>query len=132
MTCDYRIMSEGKHTIGLNETQLGIVAPFWFIDTFKNTIGHRKAEQLLALGTLLVPDEAYRVGLIDEVVPADKVLERSTNELMRWISIPNQARIITKQRIRQEYIDKLLHKQSEDREEFIAYVTSNSVQKGTE
>ena len=30
MCCDYRAMVGPKFTIGLNETQLGIVAPFWF------------------------------------------------------------------------------------------------------
>lgn len=30
MSCDYRIMVENpKFSIGLNEAQLGIVAPFW-------------------------------------------------------------------------------------------------------
>lgn len=30
MTCDSRIMADVPHySIGLNETQLGIVAPFW-------------------------------------------------------------------------------------------------------
>merc|ERR1712183_590571 len=29
MSCDYRIISSNKITIGLNETKLGIAAPFW-------------------------------------------------------------------------------------------------------
>lgn len=30
LSCDYRIMAENpKYSIGLNETQLGIIAPFW-------------------------------------------------------------------------------------------------------
>lgn len=30
MTCDYRIMADNpRYSIGLNETKLGIVAPFW-------------------------------------------------------------------------------------------------------
>lgn len=30
MTCDYRIMADNaRYSIGLNETQLGIIAPFW-------------------------------------------------------------------------------------------------------
>lgn len=30
ITCDYRIMADNpRYSIGLNETQLGIVAPFW-------------------------------------------------------------------------------------------------------
>ena len=30
LCCDYRVMQGPKFTIGLNETLLGIVAPFWF------------------------------------------------------------------------------------------------------
>jgi Enoyl-CoA hydratase/isomerase len=30
MSCDYRVMVRKNFNIGLNETQLGIVAPFWF------------------------------------------------------------------------------------------------------
>ena len=35
MCCDYRVMVGPKYTIGLNETQLGIVAPFWFKEGFQ-------------------------------------------------------------------------------------------------
>uniref|UniRef100_H3B2N4 Enoyl-CoA delta isomerase 1, mitochondrial n=1 Tax=Latimeria chalumnae TaxID=7897 RepID=H3B2N4_LATCH len=32
LACDYRIMADNvKYSIGLNETQLGIVAPFWLV-----------------------------------------------------------------------------------------------------
>ena len=34
MSCDYRIMSKGPYKIGLNETLLGITAPFWFVFFF--------------------------------------------------------------------------------------------------
>lgn len=29
-SCDYRVMVQGKYTIGLNETQLGLVVPTWY------------------------------------------------------------------------------------------------------
>ena len=54
---------------------LSIVAPSWFADTFRNTIGHRRAERMLALGLQVKSDEAKAIGLVDEVVPQDKVLE---------------------------------------------------------
>ncbi len=31
ISCDYRVMVGGKSKIGLNETLLGIVAPFWLV-----------------------------------------------------------------------------------------------------
>ena len=29
LACDYRVMVGPKYLVGLNETQLGIAAPFW-------------------------------------------------------------------------------------------------------
>nr|KAF6354738.1 enoyl-CoA delta isomerase 1 [Myotis myotis] len=41
LTCDYRVLADNpRYAIGLNETLLGIVAPFWFKDTLVNTIEH--------------------------------------------------------------------------------------------
>jgi len=47
MSAEYRVMVEGKHTIGLNETQLGIVAPKWFRDLYISLLGYRQAELAL-------------------------------------------------------------------------------------
>lgn len=40
-------MVQGEHTIGLNETRLGIVAPKWFQDPMIATVGYRQAELAL-------------------------------------------------------------------------------------
>ena len=72
----------GNFSIGLNETQLGIAAPSWFVDTFRNTVGHRTAERMLALGLMIKSDEALKIGLVDEVVAKDKVIEHTNNVRM--------------------------------------------------
>ena len=37
--CDFRAMvASDKFTIGLNEAKFGLVAPFWFMDSFRNTV----------------------------------------------------------------------------------------------
>lgn len=41
LACDYRVMATGKYTIGLNESQLGIVAPRWLVDMFVQAVGTR-------------------------------------------------------------------------------------------
>ncbi|MBW01938.1 Enoyl-CoA delta isomerase 1, mitochondrial, partial [Eschrichtius robustus] len=89
LTCDYRILADNpKYLMGLNETLLGIVAPFWFKDTFVNTIGHRASEQALQLGLLFRPAEALQVGLVDQVVPEDQVLSTALSVMARWMAIP--------------------------------------------
>ena len=66
-------MAEGKFTIGLNETQLGLAAPYWFTDSFKNTVGHREAERALGLGILYNPSDAKAVHLVDAVHPMEEL-----------------------------------------------------------
>ncbi|XP_074095681.1 enoyl-CoA delta isomerase 1, mitochondrial isoform X2 [Cotesia typhae] len=67
MTCEYRVFVDGKHSIGLNETKLGIVAPTWFKDLYISTIGYRRAELALLQGTQFTPKEALDIGLVDEL-----------------------------------------------------------------
>lgn len=47
ISTEYRVFVEGKHTIGLNETQLGIAAPKWFMDPFISLVGYRQTELAL-------------------------------------------------------------------------------------
>lgn len=47
ISTEYRVFVEGKHTIGLNETQLGMIAPKWFKDMYILLLGYRQAELAL-------------------------------------------------------------------------------------
>ena len=108
MTCDYRAMLGPKFTIGLNETQLGIVAPYWFKDTMVNTIGTRQTELALMMGTLFTSEQALGIGLVDEVHNEhEAVLAAATKKALQLSKIPKEARHITKMLMRQPTIDKL-------------------------
>eukprot|EP00960_Hanusia_phi_P040387 754424-Hanusia_phi.AAC.1 len=52
LSCDYRMMAT-KNVIGMNETKFGLFAPPWFVELMADTVGRRKAENLLLQGTLL-------------------------------------------------------------------------------
>ncbi|XP_067008574.1 enoyl-CoA delta isomerase 1, mitochondrial isoform X2 [Anabrus simplex] len=67
LSCEYRIMVGPKFTIGLNETQLGIIAPKWFQISMTNVIPPRQAELALSTGKMFTTEEALKVGLIDEI-----------------------------------------------------------------
>ncbi|XP_034046655.1 enoyl-CoA delta isomerase 1, mitochondrial isoform X2 [Thalassophryne amazonica] len=115
LSCDYRIMVENpRYSIGLNETQLGIVAPFWFKDTILNTIGHRKTEMALELGQLYSPSEALNIGLVDQLVPEDQLLTTATQTMTKWLAIPEHARQLTKSMMRKPTIDKLASNRDAD------------------
>ncbi|XP_070836696.1 enoyl-CoA delta isomerase 1, mitochondrial-like isoform X1 [Chaetodon trifascialis] len=130
MMCDYRIMADNpRYMIGLNETQLGIVAPFWFKDTMLNTVGHRTTEIALELGLLYQPSDALKVGLVDQLVPEDQVLTTATQTMTKWLGIPDHARQMTKSMMRKPTIDKLVSNREADIHRFVNFITKESIQK---
>src|SRR5215469_7158919 len=56
--CDYRVMAQGPYRIGLNETQVGLVAPDCIQMALRRVVGAYRAERLLVAGTLLDAEQA--------------------------------------------------------------------------
>jgi len=128
-SCDYRIMADGKHTIGLNETKIGLAAPYWLAESMKLLTGHREAERLLALSILMKPGEALEKGVVDEVLPLENVLDRGKEVMEEWLQIPDVGRAQTKKQFRKYFLEELKERRDEDLERFIKGVTSPQLQK---
>ncbi|XP_069502914.1 enoyl-CoA delta isomerase 1, mitochondrial-like [Ambystoma mexicanum] len=130
MACDYRIMADDpKFTIGLNETRLGIVAPFWFKDTMLNTLGNRETEKALQLGLMYSPQEALKAGMVDQLVPEDKVLAAASSAMSTWLAIPDHARQLTKSMMRKPTRDRLFTHRDADITSFVNFISKDSIQK---
>lgn len=130
VSCDYRIMADNpKYRMGLNETQLGIVAPFWFKDAMLNTVGHRCTELSVQLGLLYPAPEALRIGLVDELVPEEKVQAVAAETMATWLAIPDHARQLSKSSLRKATVDRLLSHREADIQNFVQFVSRDSIQK---
>jgi len=55
-----------------------------------NVVGHRETEKGLQLGLLYNTPEALKIGLVDELVPEDKVLSAATETITKWLAIPGK------------------------------------------
>ncbi|XP_031782502.1 enoyl-CoA delta isomerase 1, mitochondrial isoform X2 [Nasonia vitripennis] len=131
LTCEYRVMVQGEHTIGLNETKLGIVAPKWFQDPFIQVIGYRQAELALLRGTLFKPQEALNIGLVDELA-SDKsdAISKCEKYITGFARISGEAREATKLSMRKETLAWLEGNREWDMQLFLNYVQMPQVQKG--
>ncbi|XP_039740947.1 enoyl-CoA delta isomerase 1, mitochondrial isoform X2 [Pteropus medius] len=130
LTSDYRILADNpKCLIGLNETRLGISAPFWFKDPLVNIIGHRASEHALQLGLLFPPAEALQVGIVDKVVPKDQVQSTALSVMTQWLAIPDHARQLTKNMIRKPTADLLVKHRDTDIQNFVSFISRDSIQK---
>lgn len=131
ISTEYRVFVEGKHTVGLNETQLGIVAPIWFRDPYISLLGYRQAELALLRGSLFKPEEALQINLVDELA-RDKAdaIEKCKNYILSYDKIPALGRIITKQEMRNDLIQWMKENKEADLNKFIGYVMLPKVQAG--
>ncbi len=82
LACDYRVASPDRATkIGLPETQLGLL-PAWGGSTcLPRLIGLPKALDVILGGKTLAPKQALRYGMVDELVPAEYLVEVAARKL---------------------------------------------------
>jgi enoyl-CoA hydratase len=72
MACDIRLTSE-KARIGQPEVSLGIIGT----QRLAKIVGPGKARQLIYTGDHIGAEEAYRIGLVDEVYPPEELLPKA-------------------------------------------------------
>ncbi|MCK4476388.1 MAG: enoyl-CoA hydratase [Methanophagales archaeon] len=81
MACDFRISSE-KAVFGLPEVNLAIIPGGGGTQRLTRLIGKTKAMEMLMCGEQIDAEEAFRVALVNKVVPADK-LDSEVDELVK-------------------------------------------------
>ncbi|MES2524653.1 MAG: enoyl-CoA hydratase-related protein [Gemmatimonadota bacterium] len=77
MACHMRIASEGAK-LGQPEVKLGIVPGYGGTQRLPRLVGRGAALRLLLTGDMINAAEAYRLGLVDQVVPAEALLDTAT------------------------------------------------------
>jgi enoyl-CoA hydratase len=76
LACDYRIASE-RAVFGQPEILLGIIPGGGGTQRLARVVGPSKAKELCLTGRQVKAEEAFRIGLADEVVPAERLHPRA-------------------------------------------------------
>lgn len=101
---DYRVMAEGAFKIGLNEVQVGLVVPECIQHALRRVIGSYRAERLLVAGAMIDASEALRIGMVDELAPADQVVAQAQRWLGQMLALPRSAMLSTRALARADLI----------------------------
>ncbi|MCF7222606.1 enoyl-CoA hydratase/isomerase family protein [Marilutibacter chinensis] len=96
LCCDYRVMASGPYRIGLNETQVGLVAPEGIQRLMRRVVGPYRAERLLVAGEMIEAEQALAFGLVDELVGIDEVAQRARSWLEHLLRLPSEAMLRTR------------------------------------
>jgi Delta3-Delta2-enoyl-CoA isomerase len=95
-------MADGNFQIGLNEVQVGLALPPVIHATLARLVGAHQAERLGVPGLLVGPGEAYRIGLVDELAPAEQVVSQALSWCRRLLALPPQAMSATREQARRD------------------------------
>src|SRR5437868_3855980 len=82
LACDWRIASDDPATrIGLPETTLGLVPAWGGCTRLPRLIGRERAAEVILKGKLYGASEALQLGLVDDVVPREQLLQAARKKL---------------------------------------------------
>ena len=107
LCCDYRVMAAGDYRIGLNETQVGLVAPEGIQRLLRRVVGPHRAERLQVAGAMIDAQQALAIGLVDELAPIADVPERARAWMAGLLSLPRQPMLATRAIARADVVDAL-------------------------
>lgn len=107
LCCDYRIMASGPYRIGLNETQVGLVAPEGIQYLMRRVVGGHRAERLLVGGEMVDAAAAHAIGLVDELADIDHVTQRAIAWLQPLLALPRAPMLQTRAIARADVVDAL-------------------------
>jgi enoyl-CoA hydratase/carnithine racemase len=101
LCCDYRIMARNPDparpfAIGLNETQVGLVAPEGIQQLMRRVVGIYRAERLLVAGEMVPAERALEIGLVDELVAPQEVVPRAIGWLQQLLKLPSHPMLQTR------------------------------------
>jgi enoyl-CoA hydratase/carnithine racemase len=103
--CDWRIMAAGDWAIGLNEVPVGLPLPPVIYRALQRLVGPRHAARLAMEGTLISPAEALSVGLVDQIVQPEVVVESAIAWCRKLLALPPGAMSITRREARRELVE---------------------------
>jgi len=73
--CDFRLMVTGKAKISLNEITFGSAVLAGSVEMLRYCVGSRNAQSILYGGAMYSAEEAYQLGLVDQVSSEDALTE---------------------------------------------------------
>jgi len=97
---DINIASE-KATFAFPATQLGYACPVgmnWLVPI----VGFFRAKELMLTGKYITAEEAYRIGLVNQVVPHEKLMDEALDWAKRLAEMPPLSLTSIKRRINME------------------------------
>jgi enoyl-CoA hydratase len=108
LTADVRVGAAGAFRIGLNEVSIGLPVPVLAMELARDRIAPGELGRATLRAQIYTPEEAARVGYLDEVAPGTELLARAKEEAAKLGGLSRMAFHETKKRLRGKTIERIL------------------------
>ncbi|MHA2298789.1 MAG: enoyl-CoA hydratase/isomerase family protein [Candidatus Hodarchaeales archaeon] len=119
LCCDYRFIAEGRKLMGLNEIKLGVPVPYPADCILQNLVGAINAREITYTGDFYPPEASKKLGMVDEVILLDQVLERAIEKTKQLGSLSGEAFMKIKQNRIEVVKARILKKLTEKEQIFV-------------
>lgn len=103
--CDWKLAAEGDHKIGFGELRVGVPFPTWALEIARFAVQPERLQEVIYFGRSYDPAGAMERGLIDEIVPAGRLLDRAFEVAERLASMPAITFEQTKRALRRPTVE---------------------------
>jgi enoyl-CoA hydratase len=108
LACDYRLGAEGDYRVGLNEVAIGASFPRVAFEIVRLRLSHARAAELL-LGAALYPaNQATRLGIVDELLPPERLADTVLRRAARMGAFPREAHAHTKAALAEDAVRRVM------------------------
>lgn len=98
--CDFRIMAAGAGRIGVPELPVGVPFPPLALRCIQLGSHSAAFQELVYRGQTYDPEEAWKRGLIDQIIPPEELISAATGIAKELAAIQSAAFRLTKHQIR--------------------------------
>jgi len=114
LACDYRLGVEGDYRIGLNEVAIGASYPRVALEIVRLRLTHTRASELLLGAGLYPAGQAIRLGVVEELVPANGLEATVLRRAARLGAFPREAYAHTKAALVADAVARVVAETPED------------------
>ena len=106
--CDFRLMASGKGKIALNEITFGAPVFAGSAEMLRFWVGSRNAQSILYSGAMYSAEEAFGLGLVDQVSPEDALLDDAVKVAQELAAKDSSAFTIIKKLLRKPVVEEMV------------------------
>jgi enoyl-CoA hydratase/carnithine racemase len=117
LCCDYRLIAQGRKLMGLNEIQLGVPVPYVADRILEQLVGAQNAREITYTGKFYSPEALLPMGMIDQVLPLEQVLQQAIEKAKSLGALPPDAFAMIK-RNRTEIVEAQIQERLTEKEQY--------------